>query len=170
VIYRFMNSYPFNEQHASKREAQVPAETIICFSRRKGFTSMVLFIAVLFTGIGILARDSIFLVFFFAVPVMVLVYLIYAKYREATNRMPQIILNDRGIQTVDTDGFYSWADIKNECVVPEGFKDPDYLLVFDYPKGRHQLRINDFAVSPSQLNKLLRLYRERFGEQASHNS
>ena len=146
---------------SKKEAAATPTETMIYFSKRKGFTWMIVLLIGLIAGVAYAVNDSPYWLMLLVLPILLTVYVIYVKYKEATNALPQIILNEQGIQTCNTE-FLSWSLVKNEEVVIEGFRDVAYLLKFDFPNGHEELRINEYNTNMQKLNNLLCIYRKRF--------
>ena len=76
--------------------------------------------------------------------------------------MPQIILNEDGIQTSSTP-FYKWDDIQNEEAISErSGKSTNYYLIYAYRGGEEKLEINDLDINLNALNNLLILYLNDF--------
>lgn len=87
----------------------------------------------------------------------------YINYKEANNKEPQIIINNKGITTKYA-GFKEWKDIKDEEVIRIRFnRGISYYLEFQYPGGFEHLEIDDFATDIDKLNNLLYIYRGRSG-------
>lgn len=89
------------------------------------------------------------------------VYFIYKGFRETRNSEPQIIINNKGIKTVETE-FKPWSEISNEKI------DRTYIkftkrdwLVYDYFGGSERLNINSYDISKNELENLLIVYRRR---------
>lgn len=122
---------------------------------------MLLILGCLALGIFFLLKDSYipgFLLSVFGA------YLGFKEYKQATNKEPQITINDKGISTIST-GFYSWEFIFNADVVAEGSgKNTRYYLVYDHPHGSEHLEIEDYDTDARSLSKLLGVYRGRWEE------
>jgi hypothetical protein len=128
----------FNLEDEFYDDLSVPDETIIFYAAAKNFFEMIIMLVA--AGGGVYA---------------------YKEFKEATNKTPQIILNDEGIQTISTP-FYKWEQIRNEETVTEGYgKNSEDYLVYDHPEGSEHLLIEDYQTDKRSLNKLLMLYRGR---------
>jgi hypothetical protein len=135
-------------------------ETIIYYSKKKMFVELIpVFILFITDSFFITQRNAYWLGIGSLICASVWGYLISKKFR---NAIPQIIISNKGIQTVNTK-FYSWAEIKNEDVVSENYGegDIDYFLSYKHPQGREKLKINKFNTDWRSLDKLLALYRGR---------
>lgn len=77
----------------------------------------------------------------------------------------QLKINSLGIQ-VKNAAFYTWDRIVNEKIesVITG-EDTDYYLSFDIVNSKQKIRIliNDFNISPKDLDKLIRIHRYYYG-------
>lgn len=144
----------------------IPNETIIYYSKGKNLFEMLIFLGCLGLGIYFITKEN-----YIAGTILAVfgAYFGFREYKQATNKEPQIIINDKGIQTIAT-VFYSWEEITNEGVSAEGGgKNTRYYLVYDHPLGSEHLQIDDYDTDRRTLNKLLSLYRGRFtAKQQSH--
>lgn len=149
----------FDKDDVFHNDPSIPKQTIICYSKIKNLFQMLLGFCCIAIGIY-LASDSKNIIYGILI-LMLGIYLSYKEFREAFNTTPQIIVDDKGIETVNTK-FYNWESIKNEEVIRDGFgKNTHYYLVYDYPNGKEYLKIDDYNTNMKILNKLLILYRGR---------
>jgi hypothetical protein len=96
-----------------------------------------------------------------AIFIVVGIYFSIKEFREATNTKPQIILNEKGIQTITTE-FYEWKDIENEDVEIRGTgKQTKCYLTYSHTDGFENLQIDDYNIEYGALKKLLKVYRGR---------
>ncbi|MFM2386998.1 MAG: hypothetical protein RL660_1755 [Bacteroidota bacterium] len=149
----------FNQEDLFLDDLTIPNETIIYYAKRRNFIEMSLMLAILGLGMYLLnTSNDPFLGAFIA---MLGALLSFKEYKEATNTKPQIIINDKGIKTINTD-FYPWNDIENEEAISQGTgKYTHYYLTYHHPGGQERLRIDEFETNMRSLNKLLILYRGR---------
>ncbi len=85
----------------------------------------------------------------------------YRGIRNAKNKTAQIIINDKGLQTAAAK-FYNWSQISGEKVIKGDDVDYiDYYLVYNYQGRSEKLRINDLTTNPSELERLMSIYRGR---------
>ena len=93
----------------------------------------------------------------------------FRSYKVASDKQPQIIISNKGIETIST-GFYSWDEIMNEEVSSEGSgSDTRYYLKYDHLHGSESLLIDEYGTDQRKLTSLLILYRGRF-EKSKRNS
>ena len=75
---------------------------------------------------------------------------------------PQIILNDKGIETVLA-GFASWENIKNEQVfVISAGKNTKYYLKYEVSERQESVLLTGLNIGDGKMAKLLILYRNRY--------
>lgn len=149
----------FDKEDVFYDDLTVANETIIYYSKGKNYMEMAIMLGCLGVGIYMVTKtDS-------QVPGILLslagAFFGYKEYKEATNTEPQIVLNDRGIQTAST-AFYEWKDIENDEAISErSGKHAHGYLVYDHPDGAERLQIDDLDTDLKALNALLILYRGR---------
>ena len=149
----------FDQDDFFQDDLNVANETVIYYSRNKNYTQLAIMIGCLVFGIYFLLMSNSYIIG--TILTIMGAYFGNKEYKEATNKDPQIIINEKGIKTISTD-FYSWNEIKNENVISEGSgKHPTFYLTYDYPIGSEKLKINDYDTDLSSLNKLLIVYRGR---------
>lgn len=150
----------FNKEDVFADDLTIPAETLIGYSKGKNYFQMAIMLAILAGGVFLIVSTENYIVG--AIAVVIVVLLSYKEYRQATNTKPQIILNDKGIQTISTP-FYEWKEIANEEAIGQrSGKHTYYYLVYDHPGGSEKLQIDDYETNQRSLNNLLILYRGRY--------
>lgn len=151
--------HKFEQEDIFQDDLTIPNETIIYYSKNGNFVEMIIMLFCLGMGIYLFAYTDRYILG--SILSVMGAYFSYKKYKDATNTTPQIILNDKGIQTISTK-FYKWTAIKNEEVISKGSgKQTRHLLIYEHPNGMEQLEIDDYATNPKNLSKLLILYRGR---------
>ncbi|WP_052259397.1 hypothetical protein [Flavobacterium sp. KMS] len=149
----------FEKEDVFQDNIFIPKQTMIFYSKSKNSIQMLLGISSIILG-GYLIFNS------RSLPLGILLvlgglYLTYKEFREVINTTPQIILDEKGIETIKTK-FHNWESIKNEEVICQGFgKNRHYYLIYEYPGGREYLQIDSYTTNMKALNKLLILYRGR---------
>jgi len=140
-------------------DSNVPSETIIYYAKRKNYYEMVVMLVCLAFGIYPTTQSDrfasgIFLILFGG-------YFAYREFKKFTNTSPQVIINERGIQTIST-GFYEWSQIEQEDVEAPGLsKSASRFLAFNHPAGSVRILIDDLDIEPNELKRLLNIYRTR---------
>lgn len=157
--WQFLQS-KFDQPDLFVDDYDVPAETIIYYSKSKNLLELIIMLGCFAGGLYLIFKEDSY--FFGAVLTLLGGALSFKEFREATNTEPQIILNDKGIQTVKTE-FKPWSEISDEEVVAErSGKNETYHLVYYYDNyERAELLIDDYNTNQRDLEKLLRVYRGR---------
>lgn len=127
------------------------------------FFYLIIFAAGIFVEyLAFMPNTSTIVYFIGALMILSPLYLIIRALIDLLRHQPRIILNNKGIFTVET-GFLSWSDIFNDKVeiVDRGRRGVKYALHFQYPGGLANIEITDYA-KRSQLEGLIRIYKRRF--------
>ncbi len=149
----------FKQADLFQDDFTIPDETVIYYSKSKNFLEMAIMLVCLGVGIYLILKTDSYI--FGSILSVIGAYFAYKEYKEATNTEPQIIINDKGIETISTD-FYNWNDIENEKVISKGSgKHTHYYLTYNFPHGTEHLQIDGYDTDIRRLNKLLILYRGR---------
>lgn len=144
----------------------VPVETVIYYSKGSNFVEMVFMLLVAGTGIWMMISG---MYFFGGAMTAFCLYTAFKEYRQATNKQPQIIINEKGIETIHTP-FNEWKHIVDEDVEREGNgKHTSHYLVYKHSNGREWLKINDYGTTPKELKKLLKVYHSRYVKKKEWN-
>jgi len=153
----------FKQEDIFIDDLTIPSETIIYYSKSKSRLQIIFaaFFCLIGIVIGVIA-NSYFTACIVGIFLIFAAYFIYKRYLFVTNATPQIILNEKGIETTDI-SFQSWSIVKNEEVITELNYDEASrnYLIFEYPAGQAKIRIDYFDINKPALNKLLRIYRSR---------
>ncbi len=139
-------------------DIDIPNETIISFETNGSAKTM-------YYGLGSLIIVNIILLLLLNIygVILSIVFLIvvYRKYKNTIKIEDQIILNNDGIQTINTN-FFRWSQIKNEQVISEGpSSHKKYFLMYEHPLGIEKLRIELYAIDNKKLEELIKIYRNR---------
>jgi hypothetical protein len=148
----------FNQQDVFTEDLSVPQETTIYYSKGAIMVQIVVMLFCLGFGIYLFIMKS-----YIAAALLCAFagYFIYTEYKRAINRDVQIILNDKGIQTVSA-GFIDWKDIENEEVITvSSGKSSHTYLQYDYPEGSEKVEIGELDTNKKTLESLLHTYRLR---------
>jgi hypothetical protein len=141
---------------------QIPDETKIYYSKNVILFSLIVLAGLIWSGIYCFFAANILGGIILIAIGLLPIYNVYKQYK---NREPQIVINDRGMQTSATK-FYTWEEIGNEIVV---YEDKDetkcYYLEYDCPNGREEFLLSDLDVNYNELIQALTVYRERSGKE-----
>lgn len=146
-----------------KRPAQVPAQTIVYYSRRAMYIALTFMLLVLsialVSAVGMVygpQKVTLLDISILSVVLATGVWGIYSSYTRAQDKNPQMILNARGIET-SLYGFRSWEEITDEQVYTDG--NQISYLTYDYQKQTETLSITDYNIRPRKLAMLLHAYK-----------
>ncbi|MBE9601123.1 hypothetical protein [Pedobacter sp. MC2016-24] len=140
-------------------DLSVPNETVIFYDKASNLFEMALMLGGMGLGIYLLLETESYIMG--SVVLIFSAYTAFKEYKEATNKTPQIILNEHGLQTVSAK-FHEWKDIIDERAITESYgKNSEDYLVYHHPSGYERLSIDDYNTNRDALNKLLRIYRWR---------
>jgi len=84
---------------------------------------------------------------------------LYLNGNMANNKEPQIILNDKGIQTSTCD-FKSWEEITNVKI--DLYSKMGNFLLYDYTDGDEKFFIGNLDTDEKQLKYLIKIYQYRY--------
>jgi hypothetical protein len=93
-------------------------------------------------------------------------YHYYQNYRQALKNEAQIIINEQGMQTLDTK-FLTWDTIFYEEIVYKSKfgKDKAFYLEYEYEQDKESFLLKNEYNIPDNLEYLLKIYRGRFEQQ-----
>jgi len=147
-------------------DLSVPSETHIYHS--KALIYFYLFIA-LFTIVGsvYMFTDNI-LASGIAAFIVVMIFR-QLNGEKLKRKLPQIILNDKGIETISA-GFASWENIKNdEVFIISSGKNTKYYLKYEVSERQESVLLTGLNIGNGKMAKLLILYRNRYEQQKYKN-
>jgi hypothetical protein len=140
-------------------DLSVPAETIVHYSRSKLLWQIGLMALFIGAGIYLLAAGTNYVAAIFCIGFGG--FFIVSGFIKLTNKSPQIVLNNLGLQSAET-SFYGWGYISDEEVAAEqNGKYTSYYLNYYCPDGTQHIKIDDFDINRRELDHLLRVYRAR---------
>lgn len=146
-------------------EPQIPAETIIRYSKTKKLVWLFfLWIPMCVLGVYLLFNGGHNIIFYLfpALIISVGAGAAYVFVRDAFDQTPQIIINNEGLGTAQT-RFVPWQDISDAKTIRSGSgKSTSIYLTYHIPTGNVRFGIDDFTVSRSQLDHLLSVYYGRY--------
>lgn len=138
-----------------------PPETIIYNSKLKLSLWAIVYLPGLGCGLYIMF-NKIYLPG--AILTAIVALLLYFELRRLFNNKPQIIINNRGMQTAG-EAFYSWEEISSEGVKAHNTGHaPVVKLSYSANYTSKEFDITDCAISAVELIELMRIYRSRYEE------
>ena len=156
----------FDKEDEFHDDFTIPNETIIYFSKRTAYIGITVMLCCFGIGIYLLTKTNSYITG--TIMSLMGAYFGYQEYKKSKNTEPQIILSNKGIQTIST-GFYNWSDIENEeAIIESSGKYSHSYLTYYYPSGFEKLEIEELDTNVKDLNKLLILYRGRNKIKSKH--
>ncbi len=158
----------FNRPDVYVDDYLIPSETLIYYSKGKTYFETGLGLCFLFGGIYLFVFYSRIVG---ALSILFGGYTAYKGYQKTADTEPQIIIGDKGIQTINAP-FCAWAGIEYEEVVGEREdKATVYYFTYNYSGGHgEKLKITDYNITKSQLENLLHVYRTRSEKRKSSSA
>lgn len=157
----------FKREDLFQDDLTIASETIIYYSRSRSLFAMA--ISLLPLGVGIYMGVGTDKFVLGAIVAIIGAYSGFKSYKMASNTKAQIIISNKGIETVSTQ-FFPWDEVENEEVSSEGSgSDARFYLKYDHPYGSERLLIDEYDTDQRKLTSLLILYRGRF-EKSKRNS
>ncbi len=154
----------FDQKDIYEDDYTVPAETVIYYSRGAILVRMVLIMLCGVVGIYFLIEKNYIAG---ALLSIVGVWFSYSEYKKFLNKLPQIILNNKGIE-IQLTGFTEWENIEDEKVISRSSgRTTTTYLEYLYPDGNVQLSIEELDITKKKLQNLLHTYRSRSRKQSS---
>jgi hypothetical protein len=153
----------FSRRFIFEDDLSVPSETSIYYSKVQIY--FFLFITVfLIVGLVYYVFTDNSLIIGITTLIVTVVFL-HLNRSKLKRERPQIILNNKGIETIST-GFTSWKNIKNEqiCTVGTG-KHTKYHLKFRILEKQESVLLTGLNIGIGRMEKLLYLYRSRYEQQ-----
>jgi hypothetical protein len=140
-------------------DLSVPAETIIYYSKLGNYLEMSIMLLAAGAGIYLIViTDRVWLG---SLLTAACAWFAWKEYRQASNKKPQIIVSNKGIQTASTP-FHPWQSVSNEeAITRTGGNNSTRFLTYDHPGGRELFNIDNLGITAAALNQLLILYRNR---------
>ncbi|MBP1838857.1 hypothetical protein [Formosa algae] len=149
----------FEEEDVFKEDFSAPKSKTIYYSKSTNLIQMFIMIACSILGIYLILDSGSYIMG--SLFIIGGIYYAYKAFKKATITAPQIIINDKGIETIQVN-FKNWSEIKNEEVlIKNNGNHASAYLNFDFKEGFESLQIDDFDITPKDMENLLRTYRIR---------
>ena len=148
----------FLQKDVFKEDFAVPRSTEIYFSKMTNYFEMLVMLGCSGVGIYLILTDSYVIGALFAI---LGAYYAFKEFKQATNTDLQILINEVGIKTINIE-FKEWDKIRNEEIqyVNSGKRISSYLF-YEFKGGFEKLKIDDYTISPKEMENLLKTYRIR---------
>ena len=138
----------------------IPEETRIYYTTKKYVIQNIILLVAMIIGLYflIIPSDDDERVLGIILSAVAVVFL-YINGKIIANRKPQIIINNKGIETSTCD-FKSWNEIYSEKITP-GYRTGDFLT-YNFIGDDTRFHIGNLDIKNEQLEDLLRVYRNRY--------
>jgi hypothetical protein len=158
----------FDVQDVYTEDVSAPNEVIIYYSKTQARFQIGFMILLVGFGFYFGAKaDSIFVEIIIGAGAL---FSGYTGISHLLNKTPQIIINDKGIQTVKAP-FAAWPDIiGDEVVTKQQGRSSVTYLEYAYPGGSESINIGELDIKKTLLENLLHTYRVRSEKKISHSS
>ncbi|MEP5341583.1 MAG: hypothetical protein ABJL44_03290 [Algibacter sp.] len=149
----------FEKKDVFKEDYSVPKSKKIYYSKTTNLIQMFIMLACSVLGIYLILDSESYIIG--SLFIIGGIYYAYKHFKKSTITEPQIKINDKGIETINVN-FKNWNEIKNEEVIfINNGKNSNAYLNFDFKGGYESLEIDDFDITPKEMENLLRTYRIR---------
>ena len=148
----------FLKKDVFANDYSVPNQTIVKYSK-KNFVGLIAWTVCFSVGVYFIINEGNLLG---GVIICSIAFLFgFFDLKLATNKKPQIILNNGGMETIETP-YQPWRDIKEENVISEyTSRQTLYYLTYNYPGGSEKVQIDNLDITHKKLEHLLLVYRGR---------
>ncbi|MGY3211819.1 hypothetical protein [Mucilaginibacter sp. HD30] len=159
----------FNFRSAFKDDPDIPARIEVFYSKLHLIINILF--ALLFVAIGSVIEHLTIkhdgptsLKIIAAVIALVPTFLVFRSVQRMIKKQPELVLDNQGLYSEQT-GFLNWDLIFNEKVtrVDQGKRGVKFTFSFQHPGGIVNIDISDFNISKGRLERLVRVYKGRYG-------
>jgi hypothetical protein len=155
----------FQETGIYSGDASVPIETVVYISKLRSILTFVIGAALCCCDVYVFLASQIVVGVVLLVPSAAL---LFSGLKGLRNNIPQIILNAKGIQTVNTP-FYEWPLIKNEMVYHKSRGRAHYnYFAYTHPLGTEEIEISFLKIGKRELIRRVHVYRARSEEKLGY--
>ena len=149
----------FEKKDGFKEDFSVPKSKNIYYSKTSNLIQMFIMLACSILGVYLILDSESYLIG--SLFIIIGTYYAFKHFKKSTITEPQIIINDKGIETINVN-FKNWNEVKNEEIIfINNGKNSNAYLNFEFKGGFESLEIDDFDITPKEMENLLRTYRIR---------
>ncbi len=152
----------FVKEDIYREDNSIPPKTIIKFSKSLGIFELIISILIIAVGIYFISKGTNRNYVLGGIMSLIGIYNSIKELRKILNNKPQIIINNRGIETITTE-FKNWTNIKSEEVIQEGYgkSAKSYLTYWYDDEIFEKIEIDKLDITHQQLENIIRTYRIR---------
>jgi hypothetical protein len=152
----------FEKEDTYREDYSLPPKKEIYFSKATIFVELGVAIFIVIVGIYYLLKGEIKFIILGSILFSIGLYTIIKESKKAFNFKPQIIIDNKGITTVNV-SFKDWETIEGEEIIQEGYgkSSKSYLTYFYDEDGFEKIEIELLNVTHSEMENIIRTYRIR---------
>jgi hypothetical protein len=151
----------FEREDEYHEDYSLPPKMEIFYSKVYTYMELVVSISIIGLGIYFLLKGQTESRILGIIMSAIGVYSAIKESQKAWNNKPQIIIDNKGIETKNVD-FKSWSSIENEEIVREGYgKSAKSYLTYFYDDEYEKIEITPLNVTDRGMKNILRTYRIR---------
>ncbi len=152
----------FEKEDVYKEDYSIPPKTIIHYSKSLGAFELIISILIIGVGIYFISKGTNKNYVLGGIMSLIGIYSSIKELRKFRDNKPQIIIDNKGIETITTE-FKNWSDIEREEVIQEGYgKSAKSYLTYWYDNEIFEkVEIDKLDINHQQLENIIRTYRIR---------
>lgn len=152
----------FEKEDTYREDYSLPPKKEIYFSKATIFVELGVAIFIVIVGIYYLLKGDTKFIILGSILISIGLYTIIKESKKAFNFKPQIIIDNKGITTINV-SFKDWKTIEGEEIIQEGLgkSSKSYLTYFYDEDGFEKIEIELLNVTHSEMENIIRTYRIR---------
>lgn len=152
----------FDKEDVYREDYSLPPKTVIKYSKSLGIFELIISILIIGVGLYFITKGTNKNYILGGIMSLIGIYSSIKELRKFTNNKPQIIIDNKGIETITTE-FKNWSDIESEEVIQEGYgKSAKSYLTYWYDEEIFEkIEIDQLDITHQQLENIIRTYRIR---------
>jgi hypothetical protein len=150
----------FDKEDVYREDYSLPPKTIIKYSKSLGFFELI--ILIIGAGIYFVSKGTNKSYMLGGIMGLIGIYSSIKELRKFLNNKPQIIIDNKGIETIAAE-FKNWSNIESEEVIQEGYgkSAKSYLTYWYDDEMFEKIEIDQLDITHQQLENIIRTYRIR---------
>ncbi len=152
----------FDKEDVYREDYSLPPKTIIKYSKSLGLFELIISILIIGVGIYFVTKGTNKSYVLGGVMGLIGIYSSIKELRKFLNNKPQIIIDNKGIETITAE-FKNWSNIESEEVIQEGYRKSakSYLTYWYDEEIFEKIEIDQLDITHQQLENIIRTYRIR---------
>jgi hypothetical protein len=152
----------FEKEDVYREDYSLPPKTTIHYSKSLGTFALIISILIIGVGIYLITEGTSKNYILGGIMCLIGIYGSIKELRKFLNKKPQIIIDNKGIETLTTE-FKNWVNIEGEEVIMEGYgKSAKSYLTYWYDEEIFEkVEIDQLNITHKELENIIRTYRRR---------